>query len=248
MTPNSFIPVPETHLPCGRLVPAFSVSRYLCCKSPVQTSGSEVPESGYQAESRSDLPPWCNLSYFQAQLACQLAGWSLITESQWLAIAYDVARQPDNWRGGSPGSGRLEQGLRRGCTNGPIAPNCNGRKFSQESDGPLVDKRWKTLSNGHRLCDFGGNAWSWVFDDVQGRMNGTSTVLEAESISLTTAPFAPLCRGMGIRPRDRQDWEGRSLIRGGAYHSGDHAGAFSLYAAIAIRGYKNIGLRATRPI
>ena len=72
--------------------------------------------------------------------------------------------------------------------------------------------------------------------------------MDADSISLTTATFGPRYRGMGIRPVDRQVWDGRALIRGGAYHSGKDAGAFALYAAIAWRGYKSIGFRATRAI
>ena len=243
----AFTPVPEIHLPSGQIVPAFEVSTFLCGKRVVPNDNPDA-EPRCVVDSQDDLAPWCYMSYCQARQACIAARWQLITETQWLAIAYDVARHPANWTGGAPGAGRLEQGLRQGFTDGPISATPNGRIRLPEIAHANSEKRWKTLSNGKRLCDFGGNAWSWIFDDVQGTPDGRATVMDAYSISLTTATFGPRYRGMGIRPIDRQVWDGRALIRGGAYHSGKDAGAFALYAAIAWRGYKSIGFRATRAI
>jgi hypothetical protein len=56
------------------------------------------------------------------------------------------------------------------------------------------------LSNHQKICDFGGNAASWVFDDLQGDIDGTGRTIEMDSPSMTTAPFPRLTAGMGWRP------------------------------------------------
>lgn len=229
---SRFVPIPETHLPCGRIVPAFEVSQFLCAKATFACGHMH-------AHSVAELPPWTWITYTQAVRACEASGWSLIRESQWLAIAYDVARRPDNWSGGVVGAGRLLQGLHKDSVDQPSAA------LLAAGGG---EHRWKTLSNYHRICDFGGNAWSWIHDDIQGAPDGSTRIVEPHSPSLTTAPYPPRQKGMGIRPIDRRAWDGRALIRGGSWRSGKDAGAFALYAAILPFGYCSVGFRATRPI
>lgn len=251
--PSRFVPVPETHLPCGRVVPAFEVSQFLCVKWIVDGHLGEAkkmvspagplpsnPDAHVQAASMADLPPWTWITYLQAVRACEASGWKLIRESQWLAIAHNVARRGENWTGGEVGAGRLLQGLHKASVDQPSAgllmPNST------------KESRWKTLSNSHRICDFGGNAWSWIHDDIQGAPDGTARIIEPHSISLTTAPYPPREQGMGIRPTDRRAWDGRALIRGGAWRGGKDAGAFAIYAARVPFGYRSVGFRATRAI
>jgi hypothetical protein len=232
---NAFIRVPETHLPCGLVVPPFEVSTFLC---------SQDPESRvHRAASHVAHTPWVRVSYFAALAACRAAGWSLITEQQWLAIAHDVAGQNANWTGGAFGEGKLLQGLRKRSVLAPVSG------MYQPDD--QAETRWKVLSNGERICDFGGNAWSWVYDDLQGGPEGVAGIVEADSPSVTTAPDDPRTSGMGIFPRagaHRMVWDDRGLIRGGGCRSGKDAGAFALYAALLHGEYVSVGFRATRPI
>mgnify|MGYP000891393703 CR=1 FL=1 len=223
---QKFIPVPETHLPHGRIVPAFEVSQFLISRSP---SGELLSAPGF--------PPLVRTSFPRAIDHCRAMGWSLIRESQWLAIAWNVSRMASNWTRRTPGNGKLRQGIRKGDLAEPASAMWQPHKG---------EERWKTLNNGHEICDFGGNAWSWVFDDVQGRLNGEANVIEESSISLTTAPFASWTHGMGIRPRTRQVWDERSLIRGGGFSSDRDAGAFALSAALTWGEYLSVGFRATR--
>lgn len=249
---SRFVPVPETHLPCGHVVPAFEVSQFLCAKSiftdhfgdanPMVGDPSEHPNVPVHAcaQSVADRPPWVWITYAQACRACEASGWSLIRESQWLAIAHLLARHPENWTGGAVGAGKLLQGLHKASFDYPPAG-----LLMPHSD---KENRWKTLSNHHRLCDFGGNAWSWIYDDIQGAPNGTARIVEPDSPSLTTSPYPPREKGMGIRPTDRRAWDGRALIRGGSWRGGKDTGAFALYAARTPFGYRSVGFRATRPI
>lgn len=232
---HAFIHVPETHLPCGIVVPPFEASQFLCSKAP----DSRVP----RAASLASKTPWVRISYLTALAACRAAGWSLITERQWLAIAHDAAGQNCNWTGGKVGLGKLKQGLRKRSILSPASG------MYQPDD--KSEARWKTLSNGQKLCDFGGNAWSWVYDDIQGGQEGVTGVVEPDSPSVTTAPCDPRADGMGIFPKAgsaRLVWDDRGLIRGGGCCSGKDAGAFALYAALLNFQYAMVGFRATRPV
>ena len=232
---HAFTRVPTTHLPGGLVVQSFEVSTFLCCQDPE----SRVPRAGSHVAST----PWVRVSYFAASAACRAAGWSLITERQWLAIAHDAAGQNCNWAGGKFGLGKLKQGLRKRSI---LSPASGMYRPDDESEA-----RWKTLSNGQRLCDFGGNAWSWVYDDIQGGPEGVAGVVEPDSPSVTTAPCDPRADGMGIFPKAgsaRLVWDDRGLIRGGGCCSGKDAGAFALYAALLNGQYAMVGFRATRPV
>lgn len=81
------------------------------------------------------------------------------------------------------------------------------------------------LSNGERIVDAAGNAFSWVFDDVQGNADGivAHTFLPG-SPTLATAPGAPMQQGMGWWPRAGRRWWGRALARGGSWSSQEGAG------------------------
>jgi formylglycine-generating enzyme required for sulfatase activity len=232
---KAFIRVPETHLPCGIAVPPFEASQFLCSQAP----DSRVP----RAASAAGHTPWVRISYFTALAACKAAGWSLITELQWLAIAHDAAGQNANWTGGAFGEGKLLQGLRKRSVTSPVSG-------MYPPDDPS-EARWKVLSNGERICDFGGNAWSWVYDDLQGGPDGVAGIVDADSPSVTTAPCDPRSSGMGIFPRagaHRMVWDDRGLIRGGGCRSGKDAGVFALYAALLRGQYVSVGFRATRQI
>ena len=232
---HAFIRVPEVHLPCGIVVPTFEASTFLCSQAP----DSRVP----RAASLARLTPWVRVSYWEALAACRASGWSLITERQWLAIAHDAAGQGANWTGENVGKGKLQQGLRRRNVQAPVSG-------MYQPDDP-AEARWKVLSNGARICDFGGNAWSWVYDDIQGGPDGVTGIIEGDSPSVTTPPCDPRTSGMGIYPKpgdSRMVWDDRGLIRGGGCRSGKDAGVFALYAALLGGQYVSVGFRATRQI
>lgn len=224
-----FLTVPETTLPNGLVVPAFRVGRYLASKS-----AAGLPQSTVDSE------PWVSISYHAARQACANSGFALITETQWLSIAWNASQQDANWTGGAVGVGSLFQGLR----NGNVSRAMPGSYQPKDHD----ERRWLQLSNGECICDFNGNAFQWVFDNVQGDESGLiAKAFAVDSPSLTTAPYPSMEKGMGWRPPAGRDWSGRALIRGGYWYSGSGAGAFDL--AYGWPDYANdyVGFRCTNP-
>lgn len=207
---DMFVPVPETLLPNGAVVPAFHVAKYFSSRS----------DDGHVAVSAS-ATPWTRINYFDAVAAAEASGLKLITELQALAIAHDIANQGINWTGGAVGEGKLKQGLRKWSVDKAQA----GDFISSDAD----EDRWFTLSNGSQICDAAGNLFTWIFDDVQGDERGIVAKPFAEtSPSITTSPFPSMQKGAGWQPDSGFDWSGAALIRGGCWYSGDHAGAFRL--------------------
>ncbi len=228
--PPGFIVVPATTLPGGVEVPAFAVARWLAACGP-----------DGQVALGETMPPWTRIDYHAARLACAVAGFELLTERQALAIACDNAGQAANWTGGAVGVGRLFQGLHLGRFDGPQAA-------AVVSPDPR-ERRWFVLSNGEYIIDAAGNAFSWVFDDVQGNADGiVAHSFLPGSPTLATAPGAPMQQGMGWWPRAGRRWWGRALARGGSWSSQDGAGIFTVVdeRPQAARAY--VGFRCTLPL
>lgn len=133
-----FITVPDTILPSGVVVPSFQVGQYAC------TEG----RNGKAAVSSTDKP-WTAVSYYEAVDACSKAGCKLITERQWLALAWNVSQQDCNWSAGKVGQGKLFLGINNWNVNQAQAGNFQ----PAEQD----EHRWLTLSNGEPICDLNGN-------------------------------------------------------------------------------------------
>ena len=207
---STFVTVPATTLPGGHIEPSFQVGRYLCSKS---SAGTAVIDA--------TLAPWVNINYADARAACAAAGFKLITERQAMALAVNIAGVAANWTGGAVGEGSLRQGLR----NDSVDSAQPGDFVPADAD----EQRWFELSNGERICDAAGNAFSWVFDNVQGDEQGlVARAFAADSPSITSAPYPSLERGVGWRPAAGRDWSGDALFRGGCFGSEDNAGVFYL--------------------
>jgi len=225
---DMFVTVPETTLPNGTVVPTFQVGRYLCTKG----------DDG-RATVNATGKPWVRVSYHDARKACIDAGFKLITELQALAIAWNISQQDNNWTGGKVGEGKLHQGIRLGNVSEAQPGTYLPENFNEQ--------RYHKLSNGEVIYDFAGNAFTWVFDDVQGDEQGLiAKPFADDSPSITTAPYPSLEKGMGWRPDAGRDWSGRALLRGGCWGSGDTAGVFYLNGDWPGRGDGYVGFRCTK--
>lgn len=225
---DKFIVVPETTLPNGTVVPSFQVGQYAATRG----------EDG-KATVTAEVAPWVRINYHDAIKACESAGYKLITELQWLAIAWDVSQQDCNWTKGKVGKGDLFCGIR----NDHVSSAQPGTYEPTDSK----EQRWLTLSNGERICDLNGNVWQWVFDDVQGDDQGLiAKAFSTDSPSLSTAPYPGEKKGMGWRPGTGADWSGIALIRGGCWLSGSGAGVFYLGSDWPVGEYGGVGFRCTK--
>lgn len=224
------IPVPETTLPDGTIVPAFQVGQYACSQSD---DGKVIVTA--------DRKPWRNINYHNARKACSDVGYALITELQYLAIAHQIVNQDENWTGGKVGDGEVYRGLHKGNLSGPQ----DGLYESSEA----TERRWHVLANGKRIYDMSGNIYSWVFDDVQGDENGIiAKKFAKDSPTVTTAPYKSREHGIGDTGVGSGDWSGDALIRGGCWRSGGYAGVFSLHDGWPGGGGDVIGFRCTKSL
>jgi formylglycine-generating enzyme required for sulfatase activity len=225
---NQFIIIPDTTLPNGTVVPSFQVGQYLSSK-----------DAEGKVAITDEGTPWVRINFEEAKAAAAEAGFALITELQWLAIAWNASQQDINWTGGKVGEGELFLGLR----NGNVDSAQPGNIESADPD----ERRWLTLSNGERICDMNGNAYSWIFDDVQGDDQGIiARDFADDSPSITTPPFPSSEKGMG--DYETWDWSGYALIRGGCWCSGSGAGVFYLDSGWPDRRSGYVGFRCTKPI
>jgi hypothetical protein len=225
---SDYIVVPQVTLPNGTIVPSFKVGKYLSSRGPMGTPISISTEN-----------PWVEISYHEAINAAESNALDLLKETQALAIAYDISQQDINWTGGKVGVGSIFQGLHKGNASKAYPANITASTDPEE-------RRWHELSNGQRIHDFAGNAFTWVFDDVQGDEKGLCTKIAADSISLTTAPYPSREKGMGWRPDGACDWSGYALIRGGCWCSGSNAGVFHLSGDWPDNRSDNVGFRCTK--
>jgi hypothetical protein len=95
---NLFVTVPETTLPNGTVVPAFQVAKYFASRG----------DDGQLVISATNKP-LNYIDYHAARQACIDAGFTLLTETQALAIAVNIAGVAANWSGGAVGEGDLLQ-------------------------------------------------------------------------------------------------------------------------------------------
>jgi hypothetical protein len=237
LTPHRdlFVTVAETTLPNGTVVPGFQVGAYHCSKS---AEGLAVVNP--------DNTPWARINFHQAKQACIDAGFTLITELQYLAIAYQITQHDANWTGGSVGEGELYRGIHKYA-------NDEAQNGHYESE-VITERRWHVLANGERVYDFSGNVFSWVFDDVQGDENGiVAKAFAKDSPSLTTAPYPSREKGIGWYPQfdednEEIDWSGYALIRGGYWLSDGEAGVFILGDDWPHSVYNDVGFRCTKSL
>ena len=230
MFEDQFVHVPETVLPGGRIVPAFEVGQYPTTRYSVDGSLAIC----------ADGAPWVSIDYHQSNREAETAGYKLIRESQWLALAYQIAAQDDNWTGGKVGEGKLYQGLRMGSVrSGQI-----GTYEPRDKD----ERTWFVLPGGERIYHLAGNVYEWVFDDVQGDDKGLiAKPFTADSPSLVI-PYPAEDKGQGWTPRAGTDWSGNALIRGGCWRSGSSAGAFRLDFGWPVSERGSVGFRCTKPV
>lgn len=226
--------VPDTTLPGGLFVPAFQVAQYPLSKD----ADGVVGVTGHGT-------PLVNINYHAARQQCADLGLSLITESQSLSLAYNLAQQARNWISGVVGEGSMYQGLHLDLDDAYaakpfdfVSPDASERRefFLADDDEYFVK-------------DVAGNVYTWVFDDVQGDENGiVADPFTADSPSITTAPYPSMEKGMGWQPRVGADRSSRALIRGGYWRSRGDAGVFGVGDGWPGRDSGDVGVRSTKPI
>lgn len=179
--------------------------------------------------------PWAGLSRDAAIARCQAlgAGYDLISNDRWQAVARNIASVGSNWSGGSAGSGDLNRGHSEGAPSAPLAAGddaqpCVGYEDGRTCSGSSwhVNRRTHTLSNGEVVWDLAGNLMEWIKEDL--------TVTESGYVFEVGAPTQALF-GPGASFADHRNLGfifsgGPSVaIRGGLYEwdSAEYTGLFA---------------------
>lgn len=226
---DNFATIPQTTLPGGLVVPAFRVSKFLASAGenrPILLDGSGSP--------------MVDVTYHQARELAAQAGFELIKESQALSLAWNLSQVARNWISGTVGDGDMYQGLHLDLDDvDEVYP------FNFVSPDAR-ERRNFVLADGSEVMDPTGNAYSWVFDDIQGDKDGIiARAFAADSPSITTAPFPSRTHGIGWQPGVGSDWSSGALVRGGYWCSGSDAGVFRLNYVWPDGGRSSVGFRCT---
>lgn len=152
--PTGFIPVPGDS--------TYGTSDFCVMKYEAKNVGSV-------ATSQAAGAPWVNITQANAKTALVSAGYSMITNAQWLTIAKNVLSVSSNWSGGSVGSGYIFGGNSDASSAAPEAASTddiNGGYYLTGNTAPSNQRRTLTLTNGQTIWDFAGNANEWTDNDI----------------------------------------------------------------------------------
>jgi formylglycine-generating enzyme required for sulfatase activity len=200
--------------------------------------------------SIADNQPWREIDANGAAAECESlgAGYDLISNDEWMAIARDAEGVAENWTGNSVGTGCLFRGnsgeTATGDGNG--ASDSCGYNGADPEEGSVRDIRAKLkLSNGEEVYDFAGNVSEWSdWDDPTSPSVGFQTAPDTSSCShgeLTSVAGScggiladtdyntsnggyTITQGVGYFYRG----SGSAALRGGSWGNGTVAGAFYL--------------------
>lgn len=205
--------------------------------------------------------PVSTISMTDAQNKCKILGtqYNLITNPEWMTIARNVESIPaSNWIGGCMKNG-----------NSGVDSVCGYNKLGLDPDGFTRNtKAALTLSNGSVIWDFSGNLEEWVlwghYDDYADAdasmaafvaLFGGNTCA-TENIDDVTAISCPYINSDSFQPMNAKSYldsfghfYGRSMVpvgltRGGSYHSGDYAGAYTIdFGTNYTNAFPDVGYR-----
>jgi len=216
----------------------------------------------YQARNNGGVPkstgdglPWTNISQLDAIQKSKDAGYHLITNWEWMAIARDIEQVADNWTGGAVGSGMIKRGNVGTTDDGSY----NG---ANPETGILNDKAKLKLSNGEEIYHFSGNVWELVDAQIptQADMKPTGRYWPGEIKDVTDwgnglaySEIGPkdntLTRSNGVGGiyYDTIYTSNRAFLRGGDWGDGAGAGVFALFLGLSPTGTgTGFGFRCAR--
>ncbi len=227
--PEGFVPVPR-NLAAGT-TKDFCVSKYHM-KPVDKTSGaphkdtddpSDNPNLGilgdYIPESRAADMPWGNLTLAEAKEACNKLNkpgipgeFHLITNAEWMTVAYSIENETLNWSGNAVGVGHIPTGHSDGyCSGSPAPAGCEAGQTFLAADPTdsnpcfgthnpnCIDKLhndfWQkrifilnnTLTTNTQIWDMAGNMNSWV--DAGGVLTSSGIGLYTEIYQLNDTKY-----------------------------------------------------------
>jgi hypothetical protein len=255
--PSNFVAV---HANPQLSVYAFCVSKYEMKCSGISCSdlSAVIPGPSALAVSQKEGLPWVRISQSDALVACSYLGdkYGLISNPEWMTIAYELESEDENWTGGSKGFGMLYKGHSDGLklsgvpgTHSSLEAQLDtdpyyltGNNSSEPPGSGKEQKRTHILKSDDILWDFSGNVWEWsnweldelLYSGPTACSAGASELKDVNCVSLMDKDFLPV-NPMNINPYDSTyglgmffGGNGGALIRGGISSGGMNTGIFSM--------------------
>lgn len=167
-----------------------------------------------------------------AKAYCQNMGWHLMTNSEWMRIANDVALVSANWCnqngtdcGNPPGTqgkilanGHNDSSPSKALPAGQDSEPC----YQTATDGSNVcgakgsQKRTLELSNGEIIWDFAGNVWQWIDATIERKNEPRSIIPGLGNSKWTWAEFQTVPTSSLYSPPDK-NWNSTNGV-GRIYH------------------------------
>jgi len=109
---------------------------------------------------------WVNIEQYNAKQECRSLGdgYHLVSEREWMTMAYQIANNPNNWADGNIGSFASNGG---GLYMGNVAPPSSHSHLGYNGPNPDSGTGRDTtarlqLENGNYVWDLSGNVWEWT--------------------------------------------------------------------------------------
>jgi formylglycine-generating enzyme required for sulfatase activity len=173
--------------------------------------------------------PWTDITGHSAAAECESlgAGYGLISNSEWMAIARDAEVQGENWTGQAIGTGCFYRGnsgegtIGIGTTNGD---SCGYTPVTNPDSGTGRDLRARhKLSTGDFMYDMAGNSWEWI--DWDPTIAGFQLAPTTCAASHTELP-AVACGALSDADYNSSTGTYDSTIGFGRFYGGTGGGAF----------------------
>ncbi|UTX51262.1 type II secretion system protein [Candidatus Saccharibacteria bacterium TM7i] len=237
---------------------SFCVMKYEA-KIQGNDDGSTAYNSSFIPESRASGTPWGNITQAQAieraRAAC--AGCHLISDSEWLTIAYNLMAQPENWYGAAVGSNFMYRGNAVASTI--IAASTNDADGYSGTTNDVDQRRTLKFSNGETIWDLAGNVYEWtsrVLNAGDAAPTATGNPMVVRSNTPGLQPYQHFSSFPAFGNKDAMDWgslqgigsgvtriydndASRAVLRGGSVGSALDSGIF-----MAGMGYPPSGIAA----
>jgi formylglycine-generating enzyme required for sulfatase activity len=203
------------------------------------------------ATSQAASTPWVSINQTDAKTACTSlgTGYDLISNPEWMTIAYEIEKTSSNWSSGVVGTGILSIGhsdfspsSNLSVTNTTDPYSETGNTSGQAAGSGWEQRRRHTLSNGETIWDFSGNVWEWTDWSLGGALTSgptTCTFAEFPSVScgaLSAAEYMPGNPGGAPAANYNTGYglgifgggSGGAAVRGGSRGWGFYNGVFTL--------------------